>query len=581
MKYPLFHWALVGLVVAGASICLNSLAAFADQPAVAGYADYDAYRLEVESIAASRFATSRSLGRTLGGREVYLLTIGTGKPDEKPAILIVGGVHPPHLAASELAVRLARRIVERAKSDESIRKLLDRVTFYVIPRPAPDACEAFFRKPYFEQTTNERPIDDDGDGQTDEDGPDDLNGDGLITMMRVEDPTGSYILHPDDARVLIKADPKKNERGRYAVYVEGRDNDQDDAQGEDPPGGVAFNRNFTFDYPYFERGSGPHQVSEVETRAVADFAFSHPNIAAVLTFTPEDNLMHPWKPDASAESEKIKTTLLAADAPYFHELAKQYQKTHGGEDAPERPKGHGSFSDWAYFHYGRWSFACRGWWIPKVEVKKTKEDAKKAPNKPDDKKEAAGEKRGTDELNALRWFAREKINGFVDWKPIAHPDYPGRKVEVGGFAPFVRLNPPKGQLKPLVERHWRFVRLLAKRLPSVAIRRTKVEPLGGGVFRVTAVVVNEGRLPTMSQMGRISGQLQPLQIELTLPKGVSLVAGHARVGLPPLAGDGGRAEQTWMVLAPKGKPVALRLRAWSPSVGEHLKTVNLPKAKTP
>lgn len=589
------RWHLLGLVGVAVGLSLLSNAAVADQPVIEGYADYDAYRLQLESIAESDYAALTSLGRTQGRREVYLLKVGSGELDDKPAVLIVGSVHPPHLLGSELAVRVARRLVEQAKTDKAVRRMLGRVTFYVIPRPAPDACEAFFRRPYLERAGNERPTDDDRDGETDEDGPDDLNGDGWITMMRVADPSGPYMPHPDDARVLIKADPKRDETGRYSLYVEGRDNDEDEQQSEDPAGGVAFNRNFTFRYPYFQPGAGPHQVSEVETRAVADFAFDHPNIAAVLTFTPEDNLMRAWKPSASAEAKRIKTAVLSADAPYFDFVAEQYREIHGGKDPPESPEGRGSFSEWAYFHYGRWSFACRGWWIPQVEPKEKKETEEKegsdekaskgessrekpADQGPSDKKPAE-EDRGADELNALRWFAQEKIDGFAGWSRIAHPDFPKRKVEVGGFRPFLRLNPPADQLEPSAEKHGQFVRRLAGLLPRVAIQEAKAEPLGEGIWRVTAVVVNRGYLPTVSQMGRTTREPHPLQIQLELPKGVSLVTGHARRQLPPLAGRGGKAEQTWLVRAPQARPGSLRLRVWSPSVGKAARRVRLTEPK--
>jgi hypothetical protein len=592
---------LLGIVV---SLLFLSEAAVADGPAIEGYADYDAYRLQLESIGESEFATLTSLGRTRGSREVYLLTISGGKPDDRPALLIVGSVHPPHLLGSELAVRLARKLTEQAKTDQAVRRILDRLTFYVIPRPAPDACEAFFRPPYVERSENERPVDDDRDGKADEDGPDDMDGDGWITMMRVADRTGPYMPHPDDPRVLIKADPERDEIGRYRLYVEGRDNDQDEEQGEDPAGGVAFNRNFTFRYPYFVRGAGPHQVSEAETRAVADFAFSHPNIAAVLTFSLEDNLMHPWKPDKSGESKRIQTAVLAADAPYFEFVAEQYRQIHGGKDPPESPEGHGSFSQWAYFHYGRWSFACRGWWIPQIKTddqkdagkrpdekaspgeslragssaedapEKTSSEEKATDRKPVDKKPKE-EKRGADDLSALRWFAREKLDGFADWKRIAHPDFPGRKVEVGGFKPFLRLNPPADQLEPLAEKHWQFVLRLVKLLPRLAIQETKVEPLGEGVWRVTAVVVNRGYLPTVCQMGRTTREPHLLQAQLELPKGASLVTGHARVRLAALAGDGGKVEQTWLVRAGRAELGTLRLRVWSPSVGRAVRRIKL------
>ena len=113
-------------------------------------------------------------------------------------------------------------------------------------------------------------------------------------------------------------------------------------------------------------------------------------------------------------------------------------------------------------------------------------------------------------------------------------------------------------------------------MPRVVIRQAKAEPLGRGVWRVTAVVANEGRLPTVSEMGRITGQPHPLQIRLELPDGVSLVTGHARVSLPGLAGNGGRTEQSWLIAAGDLKETGLatlRVRVWSPSVGTTVKRV--------
>ncbi|MBN2475664.1 MAG: hypothetical protein JXB62_13715 [Pirellulales bacterium] len=583
----------LGLMILGAALLVLPGVAAAGRPVLEGYTDYGAYRLQLESIGAAKYAELESLGSTRGRRDVFLLTIASGKADTKPAILVVGGVDPPHLVGSELAVRLARRLVERAEEDHQIRGLLDRITFYVIPRAAPDACEAFFQQPYRQRAGNERPTDDDSDGELDEDGAEDLNGDGWITMLRVAEPTGTHMPHPDDARLMIEADRKRDEQGRYSLYIEGRDDDEDERFGEDPAGGVAFNRNFTFRYPYLEQGAGPHQVSEVETRAVADFAFDHPNIAAVLTFTPEDNLMRPWKAGTQSDSKKIEAKLLPADAPYFDFVAEQYREIHGGENPPDSTLGHGSFSEWAYFHYGRWSFGCRGWWIPRVEpddprgdeeeqhggeAVETVEDGDEEHQEPSQgppEKNEPKEERGAAELNALRWFTREGIDGFVEWTKIEHPGFPGKRVEVGGFKPFLRLNPPADRLDALVEKHEQFVLRLAEWLPRVAIEATKVEPLGGGAWRVTAVVVNQGYLPTMSEMGCVGQQPYPLQVELELPEGVSLATGSARGPLPALAGHGGSVERIWLVLAPETGRTTLTLRVWSPSVGSQTETLTL------
>ncbi len=564
----------------------------AGEPALKGYADFDAFRVEMESIATSPLAGLESLTRTPGGRDVLLLRIGTGELDKKPAVLVVGSVHGPHLLGSELATRMARRLVESVKGKDSAaaKKLLDRTTFYFIPRPTPDACEAFFRRPQVERTGNDRSFDDDRDGRTDEDGPEDLNGDGLITMMRVADPGGEYTTHEKDARLMAKVQRKRpSDRPRYRLLIEGRDNDHDRRQAEDGPGGVDFNRNFTFRYPYFSAGAGPHQVSEPETRAVADFAFDRPNIAAVLTFTPQDNMMHPWK--AKDTSSKIKTDVLSEDAQRLDYIAEEYRKINNQSASPPSPDGAGSFSHWAYFHYGRWSFACRGWWIPQVEkrsdkkqdkskVEKTTEKDKEKSATPKEKAKEDKDEQLAHDLNALAWFDREKVDGFVPWKPVSHPDFPDRKVEVGGFRPFLRLNPPAKLLDDLARRHERFLRKLAEMFSRVKIDRIKTEPLGGDVWRVTAVVVNHGYLPTVSKMGEFSRQTQSLQIALDVPKDAKLLTGTARSRLPRLEGNGGRTEKVWLVRLPVAKakpkkPQSMKVRVWSPSVGRTAKTVKL------
>ena len=187
----------------------------------------------------------------------------------------------------------------------------------------------------------------------------------------------------------------------------------------------------------------------------------------------------------------------------------------------------------------------------------------------------ADAKQAAEDLNALRWFAEKKIDGFVDWKPVAHPDFPGRKVEVGGFKPFLRLNPPAEELEPLAERHWRFLRRLVELLPDLAIEEVKTEPLGEGVWRVTALVVNRGYLPTVSAMGRLANEPLLLQAAIDLPPGASLVTGHPRVQLPTLPGNGGKAEPRWLVRTERGKEAVLTLRAWCASVGSVTKSVKV------
>jgi len=538
-----------------AILCAAQFAIGAEDP-LAGYRNYQAFRADVEKLAESRLVSARVLAETLGGRDVVLLTVGRGNVDEKPAVLIVGGVEPAHLAGGELAMRVARKLA----TEQEHRKLLGRLTFYVIPRPSPDATEKAFTRPLRHPLGNLRNTDDDRDFDSGEDPAEDLNGDGVITMMRLEDEAGPWMPHPDDPRVLIEADPKKNERGRWRLLSEGLDNDEDEEFNEDGAGGVNFNRNFTFDYSYFKPHAGPHQVSEIETRAVADFCFRRPNIAVVFTFTPEDNLMHPWKP--AKNQGKIRTGLQAPDAPYQNFLAAKYRKIHGGKNAPKSPAGAGSFSDWAYLHYGRWSLAARGWWVPQVESEKK------------DGEKPSGETRGAADLNALRWFEKNEIEGFVPWKRIKHPQFPDQRVEVGGFKPLYRMNPPVKLLAPLTEKHVKFLGELADLSPEIELADVDVEALGGRVFQVEAKIANRGYLPTLSEMGRISRRAHPLQIEISAGEEISFIKGSPRSTLSPIAG-GDAASHAWIFRLPAAKTAKVKVRVWAPAVGEDQTIVKL------
>ena len=53
----------------------------------------------------------------------------------------------------------------------------------------------------------------------------------------------------------------------------------------------------------------------------------------------------------------------------------------------------------------------------------------------------------TQEAAFLKFAEKNKINDvFVPWTEINHPDFPGKKTEVGGIKPFAMINPPADTL---------------------------------------------------------------------------------------------------------------------------------------
>jgi hypothetical protein len=425
-------------------------------------------------------------------------------------------------------------------------------TYYIIPQPNPDGAARISAQPTTETAWNLTPYDDDHDGDVDEDGPEDLNGDGLITMMRVTDPTGGYVAHPLDSRVLIPVRPELGEHGQYALYVEGVDNDTDEQWNEDGAGGVDFNRNLPYDYPFFSPGAGDFQVSEPETKAIADWLWEHHNIAAILTLGGDDNLHTLWP--AGRDNGDVRASLQGSDEAYYKQLAEQYKTLLNQKGEPVSADGQGSLLKWAYFDLGLWAFGVEPWWIPETEQPEEKKDgntetAKSAettaePSKP---KWDETDKRGSSELKALKWLDANHIDSFVPWTVVLHPDFPGKIVEVGGFKPYAMVTPPPGELDKLAPKEAEFATQLGAMLPHIELVDSKVEPLGNGLYRVTVKVVNTGRLPTISQMGNTARVPYPLQLTLDLPQGGNVASGNKRELLPPLAGGGGSIERSWIV----------------------------------
>ncbi|MEE1884487.1 M14 family metallopeptidase [Pedobacter flavus] len=512
-------------------------------------------RISALTKAYPNLATAKTLIETEGGNKVWMLTLGTGKTSEKQAIAVVGGVEGTHLLGVEMAIGFAEQLL--ASKVDSVKKLLDKHTFYVFPNMSPDATAQYFAKLKFERSGNARPTDDDRDGKMNEDGFEDLNGDNKISWIRVVDPTGKYKLNPDDARTLVLADPTKGDTGKYLLFREGIDNDKDGSFNEDGEGGIHFNKNFSYNYKNFGPGAGEYAVSEKENRALLDEMFELFNVYAVVTFGPMNNLSTPVTFNPSALSKRIITGWYDADVKANALVSERYNKITGYKDAPRTQAENGDFSQWAYFHYGRLSLSTPGWWVPKV--------------KPDAEK---NEKAFTnDNLGAayLRWAASNNIQGtFVEWKKVNHPDFPGQEVEVGGIDPFVMNNPPYSMVNDIVSKHTNFMVELANMAPKIDLVALKTEKVGEGLTRVTVKVMNAGTLPTLSKVGERSYFLKKVAVKATVSNNQTIISGKKAETLDGIPGKG-YVELSWLVRG-SGK---FAIQAGSPSSGSKSIEVNL------
>ncbi|MFN3755891.1 MAG: M14 family metallopeptidase [Flavobacterium sp.] len=511
-----------------------------------GQQDYDSYeRLQsnIKELAQKNKSLQfQSIGKSVGGKDIWVVKLSQNPTSPKPALLISAGFDGRHPAGTQMAMLLLEQLVNAPDFNAKLQKN----DLYFLPLASPDAYLSYFSKPLREKSGNATKTDDDRDGFIGEDPFEDLNKDGLITMVRIEDMSGTHIISDVDSRIMVKADPSKQQVGKYMLITEGVDNDKDGQYNEDGSDGVNIDRNFTFDYKPFSQGSGAYAASEPETRAVVDFMFDHPNIYAVIHLGLYNNLNEPPKYDSKLAQGRIIKTWLENDAKVAALVSKLYTDQAGLKVAPKMPAAPGNFSQTVYYHTGKFSFSTPGWWTPKVEeVTDTTAAAK-------DKMAKTAKEESPAELSFLKWADKEGLkNVFVDWKSINHPDFPGKKAEVGGLVPYALHNPPKKYLEESVAEHKTFLENVLSAMPNLETETPKVEKLQDQLYRITLKVANKGLLPTYAEIGDKVRFTSRFKTQLELNKSQAMVTGRKVILENAMQPDEIRT-YTWLISG-KGK----------------------------
>lgn len=491
-------------------------------------------------------ASLTSLTKTDAGRDMWLLTLANKQgadPQTRPALLIVATLEANHLIGGAAALATAEHLLTSYGTNAEVTQLLNEHTVYIVPRANPDGAELVFTKRGYEIPYKPVKGAEALGGLNVREIGADLNGDGLITLMRVPDPTGTQIPDPAEPRLMREANRARAERGRYTVMVEGIDPANVDAFVSMGTDGVNLNRNFQHEYLYFQPHVGPHMASEVETRALVDFVYDRTNIAAVLTFSMYDNLRTAPPAQRQATSgvqgnpPNVPTNLLPQDRAYFEYVSQQFNEITGlrGSGAEQEA---GSFAQFVYYQMGLPSFTTPVWALGPPA--------------------GGGAPAGHD----ARWLAHltaSNIDGFVNWTPAKHPTL--GDVEVGGFKPNARVNPPAAEVPALVKAHAEFATWLGRQLPKAEIVDTRVEARGDGVFQVTTTVVNERYFPTQMQMGARVRFNRPVTVRLMPAEGLTVLSGNMQQQTPRIDGMGGRHTYTWLVQAQAGTTTRIEVHA--------------------
>lgn len=634
--------------------------------------------------------TRTELARSPEGRPIEVITLAESAADpagrtadQRPALCIVAGVQGNHT----IGIDIANALIDRLATDHAA--LFATHTVYIIPSFNPDAAARFADAARYRADSGRasEPADADRDRRTDEDPPDDLNGDGLITMMRIPAPNVKYnlspthIISPDDARLMREPKPAEGELATHALLIEGIDNDGDGEFNEDgwggaSGGGVNLDMNFPTHWPEHTDGAGRYPLARTETRALVAWMQQRTNIVAVLVFGPHDTLATLPPAGKFGPDERVPLGIEDGDKPFYEALGKSFKEITSITGASEPPDLAGSLVHWAYADLGAWAFSTPAWVRPDLikpaesDTESTgahAEDPDPAADQPDpeqaerealaargipdwaiefllmspeerlaeltafeqasDQEQQArltevnalpedirtrimelaqaadvaaghdhgdeegehqanpasespskkGDKKEDDSPDAkwLAWIDDQRAGeGFLAWTPFDHPQL--GPIEIGGFIPGVRTNPPMEAAADTIDAQTAFVADLIAKLPNLEIDPPTIEPLGANLFRISITARNTGFLPTVPEIGRKARRLPPIVFALDPAKSLAETAfltarrhiTHASIG-----GSGATERAEWLITADPGASIRLEVR--SPHFGNRAFDITL------
>jgi hypothetical protein len=477
--------------------------------------DYEEIYAHMDRLAAAwpELVSYEVIGHSVESREMRVYTLNnpaTGADTAKPAMWVDGNIHGNEVQGGEAVVYLLWYLLENHGTNPAVTELVDRTTFYLFPMVNPDGRAHWFRNANTASTSRSgvQPTDNDRDGLFDEDGPDDLDGDGHIVRMRKYVPgDGNYRLDPDDPRVMIRV--PRNDRGIRGDWnllgSEGIDNDGDGRINEDGIGGYDMNRAWPSSWQpdFAQYGAGPYPLYWPETRCMARFLVEHPNVAAVQSFHNSGGMILRG-PGVESYGSYPRADLRVYDAlgadgekmlPFYRYMIiwKDLYSVFGGSVT------------WAYEALGIISFSNELWTSDR--------------NSPDERLGRSSEDRHFFDDTLLMGA------GFVDWHPYDHPLY--GEVELGGFKKDVGRVPPTFLIEEMLHRNALFCIRHAVAMPEVGIDDPELTALGDGLTAVDVVFRNTAVMPTRTQMAADKEIGRPDVLSFT-GEGLTVLAGGIR-----------------------------------------------------
>ncbi len=536
--------------------------------------------------------SQEDLGTSRKGRKIWALVISSpiSLAHSKPGVLIDANIHAGEVAGNAALMHWVAGLLENYGLSPAVTRLVDTRCIYVIPRIAVDGAEEYLNTPLrLRSSPHLYPYSAVLPGWI----LDDIDGNGHILSIRIPEDDGAFAIDEKDPRLMRRRRPGEFGGQYYHVFPEGRLNKAEHHARDFPAKhfqlsvsqGMDFNRNFPVRWAGEdqEKGSGPFPLSEPEIYAVANFVANHPNIAVYAALHTSGGVI------LRQPSLGDDTTMNLADRWLFTRVATEgaqvsgyfaksnFETFHNGHDGVLMP---GAADDWMYDHQGILSFTVEIWDIARhAGARGYAELGVRGLMKLTDSE------REDDWRKILAFVDREiGTGGFFPWTPYNHPDL--GPVEIGGIDPkFVIQNPPAAFLEEECERVGRFLTTLGLSTAELHLSTLKVGKQGNNIYRIVAVVTNQGFLPTSStEKGRTMKRNQGLVARLE--GSYQMISGESPQYLGHLKGYGSqdsleppqanRIQIEWVVQAEPGS--TLQLSVDTPKGGLVISPVVLQKS---
>lgn len=431
-----------------------------------------------------KFLKLRSIGKSFQGRQMWYMTINnpdTGDEMDKSAMYIDANIHGNEVQGGEVCLYTIWYLMENYQYNEYIKELVDQRVFYLFPSVNPDGRDLWLHEGGSARS-GQHPYDNDDDGLYDEDGPEDLDGDGEVGSMfiKVKPGEGTHRLSDTgDQLVPIQKniEGKKDEVGDFKfIGSEGIDNDGDGRYNEDGGGGYDPNRDFGFYWQpkSIQGGAGDYPFTWIESQHTRDFFYSHPNIAGVQAFHNSGGMI------LRGPGAQLRGEYERADMSVYDEIGNKGEKIIENYRYIVIWSGlynvWGGFIDFTHDLLGIYSYS-NELWTSRADF---------------DKDGRANEEE------------RDFFDKYIDMQntviPIHEIDHPqlGKVTIDRDETKLSGRVPPSWLLEELCHRNMAFTLLHAYEMPLPVIKDVSYEKIVGNLGKLNVTIYNERLMPTMS-----------------------------------------------------------------------------------